>query len=183
MVCKQLCSDDLSNHTFSRNTDHFSFSDRIRSVFGKGRGDSPESTDHMAVDPRATSENQSDWKSTTDHMDVDPRAASENQSDWKSTTYATTRLAINLVKESSDVFPPLKSVAGGLSAILNHCEVRSMTPRLCRPRCLQLSQQTIACRQTIESLIPRVEGLAESLSTPVPEGEVKEEGRRTILKR
>ena len=40
------------------------------------------------------------------------------------TTYATTKLAINLVKESSDVFPPLKSVVGGLSAILDHCEVR-----------------------------------------------------------
>jgi hypothetical protein len=40
----------------------------------------------------------------------------------------------------------------------------------------------MACRQTIESLIPRVEGLAQSLSRPVPEGEVEEKGRRTILK-
>jgi hypothetical protein len=30
--------------------------------------------------------------------------------------------------------------------------------------------------------MPRVEQLAESLSAPVPEGEVKEEERRTILK-
>ena len=63
---------------------------------------------------------------------VDSRATSKNKSDWKSTTYAATRLAINLVKESSDVFPPLKSVAGGLLAILNHCEVRPASPRLCR---------------------------------------------------
>ena len=54
---------------------------------------------------------------------VDPNAAPENESDWKSTAYATTKLAINLVKESSDVFPPLKSVMGGLSAILDHCDV------------------------------------------------------------
>ena len=47
----------------------------------------------------------------------------ENKPDRKSTAYATTRLAIQMVKESSDGFPPLKSVAGGLSAILNHCDV------------------------------------------------------------
>ena len=41
----------------------------------------------------------------------------------------------------------------------------------------------MACRQTIESLMPRVEKLAESLSAPVPEGEDKEEERRDILKR
>ena len=54
---------------------------------------------------------------------TDAEAALENKSDWKSTAYATTKLAINLVKEASDAFPPLKSVAGGLSAILSHCEV------------------------------------------------------------
>jgi hypothetical protein len=32
-------------------------------------------------------------------------------------------------------------------------------------------------------LIPRVEGLAESLNGPVPEGEAKEEKRRETLKR
>ena len=31
--------------------------------------------------------------------------------------------------------------------------------------------------------MPRVEGLAESLSAPAPEGEIKEEERRTALKR
>jgi len=107
----------------------------------------------------------------------------KSKSDWKATTYATTKLAIDLVKESSDVFPPLKSVAGGLSAILNHCEVRFISPGLYRLRSSQPSQQAMACRQTIESLIPRVEQLAGLLSAPVPEGEVKEEDRREILKR
>jgi len=64
---------------------------------------------------------------------ADPRPTPESESDWKSTAYATTKLAINLVKESSDVFPPLKSVAGGLSAILNHCEVQCISSRPCRP--------------------------------------------------
>jgi hypothetical protein len=38
---------------------------------------------------------------------------------------STIKLAINMVKESSDVFPPLKSVVGCLSAILEYCDVRS----------------------------------------------------------
>ena len=64
---------------------------------------------------------------------VDPRVVPESKSDWKSTAYATTKLAINLVKESSDAFPPLKSVAGGLSAILDHCDVRLISFGLRRP--------------------------------------------------
>ena len=58
-----------------------------------------------------------------------PEVVPESKPDWKSTAYATTKLAIDLVKESSDVFPPLKSVAGGLSAILNHCDVRFVSPK------------------------------------------------------
>ena len=54
---------------------------------------------------------------------VDPTVAYENKSNWKSTVYATAGLAIDVVKESSDVFTPLKSVAGGLSAILKHYDV------------------------------------------------------------
>ena len=40
--------------------------------------------------------------------------------------YNTAKLTINLVKESADTFPPLKSVAGGLSAILDHCDVQTI---------------------------------------------------------
>ena len=52
------------------------------------------------------------------------KPSSENVSNWESTAYSTIKLAMNLVKESADVFPPLKSVVGGLSAILDHCDVR-----------------------------------------------------------
>ena len=41
----------------------------------------------------------------------------------------------------------------------------------------------MANRKTIESLILRVERLAESLSTPAPKGEAKEIGRREALKK
>lgn len=58
---------------------------------------------------------------------ADSRAVSVGKSNWKSTTYSTSKLAINLMKGSSDGFPPLKSVSRGLSAILDHCEVRHFT--------------------------------------------------------
>ena len=88
---------------FSCNTGPHSVSNQIIFVPGRDRGDGdhPKFPGHV----------------------VDPRTASEGRSGWSSTAYATTKLAINLVKESSDAFPPLKSVAGGLSAILNHCDV------------------------------------------------------------
>jgi hypothetical protein len=41
----------------------------------------------------------------------------------------------------------------------------------------------MANRESIESLIPRIEGLAESLSPPAPEGEMKEIERRQALMR
>ena len=55
---------------------------------------------------------------------VDPTAAYEKKPNWKSTAYASVGLTIDLVKESSDAFPPLKSVASGLSAILKYYDVR-----------------------------------------------------------
>ena len=59
---------------------------------------------------------------------VDLGTAPKSKSSRKSTAYSATKLAIHMVKESSDVFPPLKSVAGGLSAILKHCDVWSISP-------------------------------------------------------
>ena len=55
---------------------------------------------------------------------IDPSAAYENKTNWKSTAYASTKVAIDIVRESSDVFTPLKAVAGGLSAVLKHYDVR-----------------------------------------------------------
>ena len=45
-----------------------------------------------------------------------------------SVMYASTKVVIDVVKESSDVFPLLKSVAGGLSAVLKHYDVCSTSP-------------------------------------------------------
>ena len=55
---------------------------------------------------------------------ADPTAAYENKPNQKSTVYASARLAIDVLKESSDAFTPLKSVVGGLSAVLQYYDVR-----------------------------------------------------------
>ena len=45
-----------------------------------------------------------------------------------STVYASTKVVVDVVKESSDVFPPLKSVAGCLMVILKHYDVCPVSP-------------------------------------------------------
>ena len=93
------------------------------------------STEPETASNQVLSGPEKDQGSTLKLLDttVDLGVTPENKSDMKSTAYATTKLAINLVKESSDVFPPLKSVAGGLSAILDHCDVRLVSFRPRRP--------------------------------------------------
>ena len=84
----------------------------------------PLGPDNVVPDPTQSVVGQGQTnRSELSRPAVRPSAMDENKSDWKATTYATTKLAINMVKESSDAFPPLKSVVGGLSAILNHCDV------------------------------------------------------------
>ena len=90
------------------------------------------------------------------------------------------KLFLRTVERASDAFPPLKSVAAGLCAILDNCEVRStfVRPDL---RSLWSPQQTVINKQTIESLGYRVEALVDSLCVPAIKGDVKEQMRRKEL--
>ena len=51
-------------------------------------------------------------------------AADENRPGWKSTASSSAKLVLRAVRDSSDAFGPLKSVAGGLCFMLENCEVR-----------------------------------------------------------
>jgi len=53
----------------------------------------------------------------------DRGAVNQNKLGWGSAAYSSTKVAIDVVKESSDVFPPLKSVVGGLAVVLKHYDV------------------------------------------------------------
>ena len=86
--------------TFPHNPDNIAH-DLTRSGIGAGQDKRSKSSDHT----------------------VELSATDENGSNWESTMHPTTKLAINLVEEPSDAVPLLESVAGSLSAILDHCDV------------------------------------------------------------
>ena len=48
---------------------------------------------------------------------------SKNKSDWKDTASSAAKLFLRTVERASDAFPPLKSTAAGLCAILDNYEV------------------------------------------------------------
>ena len=106
-------------------------------------------------------------------------AANGKKSSWKSTAYATAKLLLYGVRDSADAFAPLKSVAGGLCFILENCEVWFSLAAL--SQLLLVPQRVKGNEQTIESLAHRVKALAESLRSPVSEGDVKEQQRRKTL--
>ena len=109
-------------------------------------------------------------------------AMGDDKEDWESTVSDAAKLLLRTVRDSTDVFPPLKSIAGGLCSILENCEVWFTSYVLFKPRCSQLSQRAQGNRRTIESLAPRLKSLAESLCAPVSEGDRKERLRRITLK-
>lgn len=99
---------------------------------------------------------------------------------WKSVASVTAKLFLRGAKESADVFPPLKSVVGGLCFIVDNFEVCQLY-HIYYPQHLWALQQTNANNQAVKSLAPRVTALFASLCQPVHEGYVKEEQRRKEL--
>ena len=84
----------------------------------------PRKSDNATNDPaQSVTGTEHDKRSKPSEHAVKPSATHENGSNRKPTAYSTTNLAINVVEESADAFPPLKSVVGSLSAILDHCDV------------------------------------------------------------
>jgi hypothetical protein len=67
---------------------------------------------------------------------LDPGATSENTLNQKSPVFVTPKLILCGVEESSNAYPPLKSVVRHLSVILDHCEVQSSSPAF-NPQCSQ----------------------------------------------
>jgi hypothetical protein len=106
----------------------------------------------------------------------------EKKSDWKSTASATAKLLLRGVRDSSDAFGPLKSVASSLCFILENCKVRSSS-RIHYPQRLRMPQRMKVNKQAIELLAPRIKALSTSLCAPVSEGGDQEATRREELGR
>jgi hypothetical protein len=59
---------------------------------------------------------------------LDPGAASEDTSNRKSTASVIATSILRGVEDSSDAYPPLKSIARHLCVILDNCEVQAISP-------------------------------------------------------
>ena len=90
----------------------------------------PSTSDNAVPDPTQSVTKKTKRQKPWDRIFNRNTAGDDTKSEPSlgSTVYASTKVVIDVVKESSDVFPPLKSVASGLSAILKQCDVCSTSP-------------------------------------------------------
>ena len=89
-------------------------------------------------------------------------------------------MLLDVAKESSDWFPPLKSCLGGINALIKHYDVRlhqisPLTPLT------DSSQQIQDVKDKLEDLIPWVDKLKVSLTKADAKDDPEEEERRTQL--
>ena len=96
-------------------------------ISGDGSNWSTAHTGSFVVTDHALSTASEDNNLGSSDHTFNEGAATQNESGWMSAAYSSTKVVIDVVKESSDVFPPLKSVASGLAAILKHYDVRSIS--------------------------------------------------------
>jgi hypothetical protein len=76
------------------------------------------------------------FSNTHDKSDGYPTGQEEGAG-WR-TTYAAAKMAIEIAKESSDMFLPLKAVLGAVSVLIQNCDVSVFRPRAGYPHNLSL---------------------------------------------
>jgi hypothetical protein len=90
------------------------------------------------------------------------------------------KILLDIAKESSDWFPPLKSVLGGVSALIKHYEVwveRMVVTHNLHER----SQESEDVREKIEDLIPHLNRFKQTVNAVVSDGDQAEKERRSTL--
>ena len=91
-----------------------------------------------------------------------------------------TKVLLDVAKESSDWFPPLKSCLGGINALIKHYDVRSCEyPPSTSP--MYFLQEVQDVKDKLEDLIPWVTKLKGSLAVANPKDDREEAERRTQL--
>ena len=103
-------------------------------------------------------------------------AADETQQNQNAIASAEAKLTLRRVKESSNTYLPLKSVAKDLYFTLDNCDVCPPS-QILNPWCLRPFQRTEVNRRAIESLVPRIKVLSESLREPILPNDVNEKER------
>jgi len=118
------------------------------------------------------------------HTSGDGAAIRGRDTGWK-TAYAAVRMAVETIKESSDMFLPLKAVVGALSVLMKNYDVsisclQTKHLLIFRPSPLQ---QTLENIDGVKGIERRVQSLSGVLASPVSEDDYAEKGRRAELRR
>ena len=114
----------------------------------------------------------------------DGAAIRERDTHWQ-TAYGAARMAVEIAKESSDMFLPLKAVVGAMSILIKNYDVsfsRSRAGHLLILACSPL-QQTSDNVEGVKEIERRVQSLSGVLASPVSEDDYAEKGRRVELRR
>ena len=91
-----------------------------------------------------------------------------------------TKVLLDIAKESSDWFPPLKSCLGGINALIKHCDVRSRR-MIFFHFTDEIPQEIQDVKDKLEDLTPWVTKLKDGLVNTAAKGDHKEAERRTQL--
>ena len=90
------------------------------------------------------------------------------------------KILLDVAKESSDWFPPLKSALGGVSALIKHYEVRVegivVAHDSHRP-----SQYSKDVKEKVEDLIIQLDSFRQNITTKTVDGDPEETNRRRGL--
>jgi hypothetical protein len=90
------------------------------------------------------------------------------------------KILLDIAKESSDWFPPLKSALGGVNALIKHYEVR--VERVVVTHSLhERPQESQDVREKIEDLIPHLSRFKQTVNAAVSDGDQAENERRSEL--
>ena len=94
-------------------------------------------------------------------------------------------MAVEITKESSDMFLPLKAVVGAVSVLIKNYDVSVFCPPTGTSSSLTrfLFQPTSDNTEGMKEIERRVQSLSGVLTSPVSENDEREKERRTKLRR
>ena len=103
----------------------------------------------------------------------------ERNTAWK-VAYGAARMAVEITKESSDMFPPLKAVVGAVFVLIKNFDVCMSFHKLNTSSSppIFVFQQTSDNVDRIKEIERRVQSLSGVLAAPVSEGDHAEKVRR-----
>ena len=106
---------------------------------------------------------------------------SSEESAWKA-AYGAARMAVDIAKDSSDMFPPLKAVMVALSVLIKNYDV-CLFQHLILLTADRFLQQTSANADQITEIEERIQSLGGILTCPVGGQDSGEKARREALRR